>query len=228
VADEDAIYVPDEFRRIRTDAALSPGDAIVLGFDGGRFEDSTALVAIRIRDRVTFLIDLWEKPRNAIGRGDDRWEVPAREVDSRVRQMFADYSVKAFFADVALWESFIIDWSEDYGRQLFVRASSRSPIGWDMRHGERENTEAHERLMRSIKDGTLHYSGDPVSEDLRRHAMNARIQHNKYGAYFRVESHHGVRKVDAYAAWLLAHEALHRYITNPTAEKKRTGVGYFL
>lgn len=47
---------------------LRPGDTVALGFDGARFWDSTALVAVRIDDGFTSIVNLWERPE-----GVDQW-----------------------------------------------------------------------------------------------------------------------------------------------------------
>lgn len=226
VADEEALFKPDHFKSIeRENATLTPGDEIVLGFDGGRYEDSTALVAIRIKDRVTFLVGLWEQPHTWNEEERGRWQVDAQAVDSAVRNALRTFKVKAFLADVNLWESYVLDWTKDYGAGLVVKARQDSPIGFDMRNRLQETTRAHERLVSSIVEGKVLYDGDL---SLRRHAMNARRFVNNYGNYFRKESQDSKRRIDAYAAWLLAHEALHRLLTNGKAEKTPAGDGWFL
>lgn len=226
VADEDALYGPDHLKAIeRERATLQGGDEIVLGLDGARYEDSTALVAIRLKDRTSFLLGLWEKPHTWNDEERGRWEVDAKSVDSMVRHTFRTFKVKAFFADVNLWESYIADWTDDYGGGLVVKARQEAAIGWDMRQSAQATTRAHERFMSSILEAKIFYDGDL---SLRRHTMNARRYVNNYGTYFRKESQDSGRKVDAYAAWLLAHEALHRFLTRPKPERKKTGVGYFL
>jgi hypothetical protein len=226
IADQDALVTPDLLRTIeRPDATLVPGDEIVLGFDGARVDDSTALVAIRVKDHVSFLIGLWERPKVWDEKVRGRWEVPVDEVDSEVSRAFRLYKVKAFFADVHLWESYIATWTEKYGQRLTIKATQNQPIGWDMRQSLQILTRAHERFLSSIKEQKVLYDGN---RDLRRHALNARARENDYGVYFGKESQDSTKKIDAYAAWLLAHEALSRFMTNPRPEKKRTGVAHFL
>jgi len=226
VADRDALYGPDEMKAIaREDVGLRPGDEIVLGFDGGRYDDSSALVAIRLKDRTTFLLGLWEKPSTWDEAARGRWQVDAENVDSVVHNTFRTFKVVGFFADVNLWESYIASWSEVYGDGLTVKSQHISPIAFDMR-SEKAGTDAHGRLMSAIKERKVFYDVDDLA--LRRHTMNARTAETKWGTYFRKESKDSTRKVDAYAAWVLAHEALYRYQTNPRPEKKRTGVGHFL
>ncbi|WP_367135811.1 hypothetical protein [Saccharothrix sp. HUAS TT1] len=223
VAEEDALYGPAEWSAcLREGAVLRPGDEIVLGFDGGKSDDATALVAIRISDFTAFVIDVWEKPDGPQGEG---WEVNRVAVDSTVHETFRLYEVKAFYADVALWESYIADWAEAYGESLAVKAPGTNAIAWDMRGSLQRSTLAHERLMRSIFDAKLGHNGDLA---LKRHALNARRRTNNYGLSFGKESADSPRKVDLYAALMLAHEALYDLRTRGKKTKKRTGRGYFM
>ncbi|AWN07601.1 terminase large subunit [Streptomyces phage Toma] len=224
VAEEDALYGPAEWDVLRNERlTLQPGDEIVLGFDGGKTHDATALVAIRVRDMAAFLLGLWEKPDGPQG---ENWEVPRWEVDSEVHSAFKQFKVQAFYADVALWESYISEWSETYGDGLAVKSPvGRDAIGFDMRSSLKLVTMAHERLMRTIFDKKLAHDGD---RSLRRHALNARRRTNNYGVSFGKESRESPRKVDAYAALMLAHEALYDLRARGKKQKARSGRGYFL
>lgn len=220
VADSDSIYSREQVQAARKEAQLFPGDEITLGLDGGRTDDATALVAIRIRDRVAIPIRVWEKPRSA-----EDWVVPHEEVESAVHDTMNRYKVVAFFADVNLWESFIMGWSEDYGERLEIRASAHSAIGWDMR-GVKSSTEAHMRLVSAIQHGKLFHNGDPI---LVQHIQNTRKRFNIHGLLFGKESRESRKKVDAYAAMMLAFEALTRYLDHRTSrpQKKRSGRVHF-
>jgi len=222
VAEEDAVVSPGEWDILADpDAVLRPGDAIVLGFDGAKSDDSTCLVAIRIEDRCAFVLCLEEKPEGPRGEG---WEVNKQKVDSAVRNAFNEYDVKAFYADVAYWESHIDNWAEDYREQLAVKASERNAVAWDMRQALKKVTFAHERLLGAIIDGSIKHDGDLR---LRRHVMNARRRENVHGVSFSKESPESPKKVDAYAALMIAHEALTDYRTKGKKERVRTGRGYF-
>ncbi|QMP84492.1 terminase large subunit [Streptomyces phage Endor1] len=224
VAEEDALYGPAEWDVLRDESkTLRPGDEIVLGFDGGKTDDATALVALRISDMCAFVLGIWEKPDGPQG---DGWIVPRASVDSAVHDAFGTFAVQGFFADVALWESYISEWDDTYGEGLAVKSPlGKDSIGWDMRASLKTSTMAHERLMRSVFDKKLTHDGDLT---LRRHALNARRATNNYGVSFRKESKDSPRKVDAYAALLLAHEALMELRARGKKIKKRTGRGYFL
>lgn len=230
VAEEDALYGPQQWDPLELhDAVLLPGDDVVLGFDGGKTDDATALVAIRVSDQCAFVLGLWEAPDIPAERENgvrvNRWVVPREQVDSAVHDAFRVYEVKAFYADVALWESHITDWSATYGEQLLVKADGRTAVGWDMRGSLKRSTLAHERLMTSIFNAKLHHNGDLA---MRRHVLNARRRSNNHGISFGKESRESSRKVDIYAALMLAHEALHDLRTRGKKVKVLTRRGVFL
>lgn len=223
VASEDALFGPAQWDVLRDDAkTLQPGDAITIGFDGGLRDDSTALVALRVSDTAAFVLGLWEKPDGPAGKD---WEVPRAQVDSAVHEAFAAFEVQGMYADVALWESYISEWSEAYGEGLAVKAPGKDAIGWDMRTSLKASTLANERLMRTIFDRKLAHDGDLK---LRRHVLNARRRTNNYGVSFGKESRESPKKVDAYAALMLAHEALFDLRARGRKVRKRTGRGFFL
>lgn len=211
VAEEDQIYTPQDIQGARVERAyLEPGDEIVLGFDGGKTDDATALVAIRLSDRVAFPIGIWERPN-----GKQDWFINRPQVDSAVHDTFARYEVRAFFADVTLWESYIEQWSELYGPQLAVRASPDSAVGWDMSSAKR-TTRRHESLVSALKNGRVKHSGDPL---FMQHIANVRRRVNQYGLSFGKESRESRKKIDAYAALLAAHAAMTQYIERGSTPK---------
>jgi hypothetical protein len=224
VADEDALYGPPEISAITDEGkTLQPDDEIVLGFDGGKTDDSTALVAIRVSDLTAFVLGIWEKPDGPMGEG---WHIDEGEVDDAVQEAHEMYTVVGFYADVYLWESYIASWSNEY-RETYRIKSPASPdgISWDMRGSLKRVTLAHERLMRAVLDVRIWFDGDSV---LRRHMLNARRRSNNFGVSFGKEGRESVKKVDAYAAFLLAFECLHDLKTRVKPEKHRTGRGYFI
>lgn len=221
VTAEDNLYTPQEWDAIRDPMAdgnaafdLSDGNEIVLGFDGGRTDDATALVAIRISDKLIVPLGIWEKPQGALGKD---WTINRGMVDSAVNSAFHRFKVKAFFADVAEWESWINDWSETYRDRLEVHASGQHAIRFDMRNEHRRVGLNHEALVQTIVDKKIKHNGDKL---LRRHALNAKQFVNKAGFIsFRKESPESKRKVDAYAATLVAFVALQELIESNKKKK---------
>lgn len=219
--DEESLHGPETWDVIRDDSlVLTPGDAIVLGFDGSKRRDATALVAIRIKDMATFLLGLWERPEGPEG---DDWYVPRSKVNSLVHEVHRTYNVKGFYADVREWESYIADWSEAYANGYVVRSHlGQDGISWDMRGQIKRATQGHERLLASIFNKKLKHDGD---RRFRRHVLNAKRDENVHGVYFTKETPSSPKKVDAYAALLLAHEALTDYRTHGKNKEATTGAG---
>lgn len=219
-SDEESLHGPETWDVLRDDnIVLQPGDKITLGFDGSKRRDSTALVAIRVQDGATFLLGLWERPEGPKG---DEWTVPKNLVNSTVHEALRTYNVVGFYADVREWESYIADWSEDFGGSLIVRSPARDGISWDMRGALKRSTQAHERLLNSIFNRKLKQDGD---RRLRRHVFNVKRDENIHGVYFQKETPDSPRKIDAYAALMLAHEALTDYRTHGKNKEPKSTSG---
>ncbi|WP_253916804.1 terminase [Streptomyces sp. MNP-20] len=227
VTAEDQLISPQDWDACAVEARLEDGDAVTLGFDGGRTDDATCLIAMRVRDRLVVPLGVWEKPDGPAG---DGWEVDRQAVDGAVRNALERYDVQAFFADVALWESYVDAWSEDYRDCLVVKASPQSAVGRDMRGGLQELTLANERLVSAIENGQVAQpgAGTPLGLTLRRHVLNARRRPNRFGLSFGKPNRESAHKVDAYAAMLLADLARHRLIeSGKSRAPERSGSVFF-
>lgn len=216
-ADEwDACRIPeDEWR------PLSPGDTVTLGFDGGKSDDSTALVACRVEDRTFHLIGLWERPVGYRPSGKERWTVNREVVDMAVQDARTTFDVAGFYGDVAQWESYIDKWSAELLPTISVKASNYSAVGWDMRGRLQANTRGTENIVAGIIDAQIGHNGDPR---LRKHVLNARRRHNTYGLSFGKESRESPNKVDAFAAMQLADMARADFVMSGRIRKKRSKV----
>jgi hypothetical protein len=217
---DDALVTASQWDQCQAEDRLADGDTVTLGFDGGRTDDATALVACRVSDRMFEPLGVWESPGRSSG-----WEVDRIAVSEAVHGAFLRLNVVGFFADVALWESYIDQWSQQYRGQLKVKASSSSAVGWDMRGRIQVATRATERLTAAIRDGQVRHSGDQV---LRRHVLNARRRPNRYGVSFGKESRESPNKVDAFAAAQLADMARHELLESGWRGKQRTGRAAFI
>lgn len=199
VASDDRIYGPEDWDHLgNLDITLRRGEAITLGFDGGRTDDATALVAIRLKDMRVFTLAVWEPDKK---RKDEKGIVDYQAVDFKVRQAFELYDVRVFYADVSGWEPWIVQWTEEFQEKLHVRASNRSPIGLDMRGNQARLTQMHEALIQTIRQGKLSHDGN---QTMRQHLLNACWYTNRFGLYFKKDDPESPNKVDAYAALLLA------------------------
>lgn len=198
---DDALVTASQYDRCEVDDRLADSDVVTLGFDGGRTDDATALVVCRMHDRLFEPAGIWEKPQHSRD-----WEVDRDLVNEAVHGAFLRFKVIGFYADVALWESYIDAWANEYRGRLKVKASPNSAIGWDMRSRLQLATRGTERFAAAIRDGEVRHSGDPV---LRRHVLNARRRVNRYGVSFGKETRESPLKVDGFAAAQLADMARH-------------------
>lgn len=221
---EDSLVAAHEWDACKVDDRLQSGDTVVLGFDGALRQDATALVAMRVSDRLVQPVGIWECPEPPFDKG---WEIDREQVDDAVRMAFDAWRVVGFFADVELWSSYIDQWSRDYRDRLLVAASPTSPIGWDMRGRHQQSTLANERLVAAIGDGLVRHTGH---DRLRRHVLNARRRPNRWGVSFGKDARGSKRKVDGWAAMLLADMARHEVeqsgrLAEPV-KRQRTGRVY--
>lgn len=215
VSDDDSLINPVDWDACASDETLRKGDRITLGFDGGKTDDATALVAMRVSDRLVQPLGIWEAPNNA-----PNWEVPRDQVIDAVHAAFATYDVVGFFADVALWEAEVQAWSEEYRTRLLVKASGKSTVGRDMRGGLAEITQANERLVAAVESHAVKHTGHHT---LRRHVLNAKRKINRFGVSFTKEHRESKRKVDGYAAMLLADLARTNLLESGKLKRPRTG-----
>jgi hypothetical protein len=198
---------PEWAARVDVEKVVSPKDAITLGFDGSRkrargVADSTALVACRISDGHTWLIEAWEQPDGPAG---DGWEVPTTAVDATVRSTMAAYNVVGFYADPAKWESFVAAWEASFGSKLKVKSTVSHPIEWWMTGG-RSNliVRALESFHTAVVSGEMTHDGGHI---LTRHMLNARRRSTHSGIQIAKEHPDSPRKIDAAVAATLAWEA---------------------
>lgn len=216
VEPEDSVYSETDWDLVRAmgkvgnKSDLQLGDEIVLGFDGGRKDDATALIAIRIRDRLIVPLAIWSSPPKSAERRRIKWEMDPAQVSNEIHLAFYNYQVKSFFADVEGYDPWIFQWEAQYGPRLQAGVSPKRPIAYDMRGHQEETIRGHEAFMQEVADRTIWHNGDPV---LRKHALNARRRtENRYGISFGKESRESPNKIDAYAATICAYLALRAYL----------------
>lgn len=220
---EDSVFTESDWALIRAQGKvgnksdLQSGDVIVLGFDGGRKDDATALVAIRIKDRLIVPLAIWSSPPRTRDRRVTGWEMDPMQVSNEIHLAFYNYQVKAFYADVEGYDPWIFQWEAQYGPRLAAGVSPKRPIAYDMRGHQEETIRAHEAFMLEVSDRSIWHNGDPI---LQKHALNARREtENRYGVSFRKESRESPNKIDAYAASILAYLALRAYLREDKHEK---------
>jgi hypothetical protein len=203
-SEDDAWIVAHEWAaRVDLDKVVADRDAITLGFDGSRHRsrgvtDATAIVACRVSDGHMWPIRVWEQPDN-----DREWQVPTVEVEAELRSTFDRYNVVGFYADSALWETFVAAWEAKWGLKLSVKASREHPIEWRMnRPGV--VVQATEKLYSAIVDGEMTHDGSSV---MTRHFLNARRRSSRSGVQVAKSSPDSANKIDCVPAGILAWQA---------------------
>lgn len=122
---------------------------IVIGFDGSKYWDSTALVATELTTGYQWLGGLWERPFGLPP--DAHWEVPVHEVDVALDDLFRDHDVWRFYGDPAKWESQLAAWAGRYG--------DKTVLHWDMSR-RRLTAQSYRAYATAITEGGVSHSGD--------------------------------------------------------------------
>jgi hypothetical protein len=141
----------------RLDEILAPGERIVLGFDGSKYRDATALIASRRSDGRLFEIGIWERPADA---GRD-WRVPSAEVSRVLRETFGAYEVAVMFADPFRWQDYLDAWAAEFGAERVVEFATNQ---------EQRMDAAIERFTTAFSNLEITHSG---SATMTRHFKNA-------------------------------------------------------
>lgn len=207
---EDAWTTQQKWARLSDpEFRIDDGDDIVLGFDGSRVEDATALMGCHIETGFTFTLGIWEPHGTRY--------IPRDEVHNAIRQAKERWHVCAFFADVKEWEDATkITWrdlfTDDYELDVWAVPGGRDPqpVAWDMRSHVGEFTQACEMVLSEIdtseRSGThaFYHDGDSA---LGRHVTNARRRPNRWGISIGKESPKSPNKIDACVAMIMARHA---------------------
>jgi hypothetical protein len=205
-AAEDAWVLPQQWAKMAQPSFfMADGAAIVLGFDGSRVNDATALIGCEIESGFVFTIGVWETT-DAKG---NMLPIPVMEVEAALDNAFERWDVWAYFADVKEWEeSTKVSWREKYMEivRLWSVPGGRDPqpIAWDMRSHVGEFTQAAEMVSQEIVEGSFQHDGD---SRLGRHVVNARRAPNRWGISISKEAPKSPRKIDAAVAMVIARHA---------------------
>ncbi len=151
-----------QWRTLKSDFVCAPGRLIVIGFDGARYRDSTALVATDVETGFQWILGIWERPRDL--KPKDPWEVPESEVDQCLRDAMTRWQVFRVYADPPYWETTVDKWAGEFGAEVVVK--------WPT---IRYNKVAHAVRAYSTSQAAAEvgHNGDPV---LERHIANAHRQ----------------------------------------------------
>jgi hypothetical protein len=195
------------------------GDDIVMGFDGSRVNDATALIGCHIETGFVFSLGVWETD-------DGRVPIPVHEVDAAVKAAKERWHICAFFADVNEWEEHTkVSWRALFEDDLPVWAvpagKDPQPVAWDMRSHVAEFTMACEMVEGEISSRAFIQDGDSF---LGRHVVNARRRPNRWGISIGKESPRSSRKIDACVAMIIARHARRLVLSNKNYKEEKKAI----
>jgi phage terminase large subunit-like protein len=146
----------EAWRQLAERRTIADRELIVLGFDGSRVKDATALVATHVTTAFQWLLGIWQRPYNV-----DEWEVPVHEVDAAVADAFHRFNVWRMYADPPYWETYIAKWQGEYGEERVNEwwTNRQKPMAYAVR-----------AYAQAIAAGELRHNGDAL---LSEHIGNA-------------------------------------------------------
>lgn len=147
----------ERWKTLAQENPVQDGDLITLGFDGAMFHDSTGIVATHVKTGYQWVAGLWERPLHAV-----EWRVPAAEVDTVMRGLFARYEVWKLYADPPYWQTWIATWAGVFGEERVIEWYTNRRL---------HMTRALEGFDTAIREGLVAHSDDA---HLTRHLGNAR------------------------------------------------------
>jgi len=101
------------WKSLATDEEIPAGAFVAAGFDGARFQDSTAIVITDINTGRQQLYALWERPLDV-----QDWEVPEIEVTAAVHMLAQRYKLYKLYADPPHWTETVGSWEASLPDQV--------------------------------------------------------------------------------------------------------------
>lgn len=138
---------------------IPPGELVVVGFDGARWFDSTAIVATDVVTGYQWVAGLWERPPQ-LGQADE-WEVPEAEVTAAMEALFDRYQVWRAYCDPPHWKDTIASWAGRWDEKVIVE-------WWT--HRDRQMAFALQNYRTAMITRDLSHDGD---EGMANHIGNA-------------------------------------------------------
>jgi hypothetical protein len=142
---------------------IPDGAFVTLGFDGAKFNDSTAMVATDIFSGMQNVIGFWEHPEEWNQVDSDgtpiRWQVPEAEVNACFKEAMEKYEVWRLYGDPPHWVETMANWCAKYPdevREFWTKDPTRMYY-------------AIKSYLSAMDTGGLCHNGDP---DFIRHIGN--------------------------------------------------------
>lgn len=140
-----------------SDRVVAKGARVVLGFDGSKTGDSTALVGVTVEDTPhVFVVGCWERPPREL-----HWKVPRSEVKAAIRAACSRWDVAEVAWDDWMWQDAREELEDDdLPIEVYPQTHDRM-------------APATQRFYESVVDGQLTHSGH---QGLSRHVENTVVK----------------------------------------------------
>lgn len=174
---------------------------VVLGFDGSRLHDTTALVATEVASGYQWPLGIWA-PVNG--------EVPVDRVEAAVVEAFERYDIWRLYADPPYWESWIAGWAGRWGKERVIEWWTNRP---------KAMAYALRAWSAALAAGEVSHcpEAEPLCHILAEHVGNAIRHETGYrddgGNLWTIEKEHSARKIDGAMAAVLSWEARNDALT---------------
>lgn len=166
----------------------APEKGIVLGFDGSKNGDCTALVGVTVEEEPKIKVfNLWERPLDK--EEAMHWHVPRAEVMDAIREVCRTYEVREVAADEFIWVSELEELQEE-GIPVVSFPQNLSRMG-----------PATQRFYEMVNSKRLWQDGDPR---LARHVGNAQLKTDTRGSRLAKDHRASPRKIDLAVAAVMA------------------------
>lgn len=170
---------------------------IVIGFDGSRRRDSTAMIATEVATGFQWVLGVWARPE-----GIEDWSVPEEEVDNVLAEAMRSFEVWRAYCDPPFWETTIARWQGIYGDKVVIE--------WNTNR-LRQMAFCIRAYTNAIAEGDLSHDGDARMADAiansRRHELNFYDDEGRPLYYIEKERPGSPLKIDAAVAGALSWEA---------------------
>lgn len=168
---------------------IPPAKGVVLGFDGSRNGDSTALIAVTVEQSPKVeVVGVWEKPLDKDAAVD--WKVPRGDVTQKIREACKKWDVRELAADEYIWQSELEDLAEE-GIPVVVFPQTMSRMG--------AATQRFYELV--VTRQAVWHDGNPV---LARHLGSAQLRIDARGQMLQKPAKGSSHKIDAAVALVMA------------------------
>lgn len=184
----------------QTEREFTPGNrGIVLGFDGSRSRDTTALVAVTVSTEPQVkVLAHWKKPQD-----DPHWRVPRAEVLDRIRRACLE-EYKGLVREVA-YDPYL--WTD-----VFEELEAEGCPVVEFPQTPTRMMPATQRMYEAVQNRRISHDGNP---ELARHFEHCQVRLDVRGARVVKESKDSPRKIDLAIATIIAYDRAAYFLTIP-------------